>query len=288
VGITAIAPVAWGSTYYVTREFLPADYPLYGAAIRALPAGLLLLAVCRSLPRGSWWWKSAVLGLLNMSMFFALVYVAAQLLPTSVASVIMATSSVAMMLIAWAVLAERPGLLPVLGAILGIVGVCVMLLTGSESVNLLGVAASVAAVVMSSFGYVLAKKWGGQVPVLAATSWQLVAGGLMLVLAAVVVEGAPPALDGAAVASFAYVSIIATAAAFAAWFTGLRHLKAGTVGLIGLLNPITGVVLGTVLAAETLTAQQLAGIIIVLAGILLGQPVVARRQERRRVTTTVP
>ncbi|CAM5725992.1 EamA family transporter OS=Streptomyces microflavus OX=1919 GN=G3I39_06985 PE=4 SV=1 [Streptomyces microflavus] len=79
--VTAVAPVAWGTTYFVTREYLPESHPLYGAAFRAVPAGLLLLAVCRKLPRGSWWWKSLVLGALNMSGFFALVYVAAQRLP---------------------------------------------------------------------------------------------------------------------------------------------------------------------------------------------------------------
>ncbi|MDQ1597529.1 MAG: putative blue pigment (indigoidine) exporter, partial [Microbacteriaceae bacterium] len=58
--VTAIAPVAWGTTYFVTRHFLPADYPLYGAFLRAFPAGLLLLVIGRSLPRGSGWWKAAV------------------------------------------------------------------------------------------------------------------------------------------------------------------------------------------------------------------------------------
>jgi probable blue pigment (indigoidine) exporter len=66
--------------------------------------------------------------------------------------------------------------------------------------------------------------------------------------------------------------VVATALAFAAWFAGLRHLSAGTVGLIGLLNPVTGVLLGTTLAAETLTAQQSAGLVLVLAGILIGHP----------------
>ncbi|MBO1751657.1 EamA family transporter [Actinotalea sp. BY-33] len=279
--VTAIAPISWGSTYYVTREFLPVDHPLTGAAIRALPAGLLLLAVCRRLPRGSWWWRSLVLGTLNMSAFFALVYLAAQLLPTSVASVIMATSSVAMMLVAWALLAERPGLLPALGATLGITGVATMLLTGAESVSTGGVLASVSAMLMSSVGYVLAKRWSGQVPVLASTSWQLVAGGLILVPVALVVEGPPPALDAPAVLAFAYVSVIATAVAFAAWFTGLRHLTAGTVALIGLLNPVTGVLLGTALAAESLTLRQGAGVALVLLGIALGQPAATRRWHRR-------
>lgn len=269
--MTAIAPVAWGSTYFVTREYLPADHPLYGAAIRALPAGLLLLAVSRRLPHGSWWWKSLVLGSLNMSAFFALVYLAAQLLPTSVAAVIMSTGPVAMMTIAWAVLSERPGVLPAVGAALGVAGVCAMVLTGDEALDLRGVLASVAAMTISSAGYVLAKKWTNEVPVLASTSWQLIAGGLILLPVAAAVEGTPPHLDAAAALAFGFVSVVATALAFVAWFTGLRHLTAGTVGLIGLLNPVTGVLLGTLLAAELLTSWQLLGLVLVLTGIALGQ-----------------
>lgn len=133
--VTAIAPVTWGTTYFVTHAYLPAGNPLYGAVLRALPAGLLLLAVRRELPRGSWWWKSLVLGALNMGAFFALVYVAAQLLPTSTASTIMATSPVVMMAIAWPLLAERPSPTHLVGAAVGIVGVCLMLLTGAASAD---------------------------------------------------------------------------------------------------------------------------------------------------------
>ena len=283
--ITAIAPVAWGTNYYVTHAYLPAGTPLYGAALRALPAGLLLLAVRRQRPRGSWWWKAAVLGVLNMGGFFALVYVAAQLLPTSTASVIMAASPVAMMLIAWALVAERPGTLPLLGAAAGIGGVCLMLLTGTVSADLRGVLASVAALLMSSLGYILTKRWGAGTDILASTSWQLIAGGLILLPLAAAVEGAPPALDGPAVLGFGYVTVVATALAFAAWFAGLRHLPAATVGLVGLLNPVTGVLLGTVIAGESLTLRQICGLVLVLAGILLGRPVRGRVRARRARAT---
>jgi len=131
---------------------------------------------------------------------------------------------------------------------------------------------------MSSLGYVLAKKWSAGIDVFSLTAWQLIAGGLMLTVAAAVLEGAPPALDKPAVPAFGYVTVIATALAFAAWFAGLRHLDAGTVGLVGLLNPVTGVLLGTLVAGETLTARQTGGLILVFLGILLGQPMMARRR----------
>ncbi|AOP47449.1 DMT family transporter [Streptomyces lydicus] len=279
--ITALAPVAWGTNYFVTHEFLPSGHSLYGAAIRALPAGLLLLAVRRELPRGSWWWKSLVLGVLNVGAFFVLIYLAAQLLPTSLASTVMATSPLVMMLIAWVLLAERPRPAHLAGAGVGLGGVCLMLLTGTASVDVRGVLASAAAMIMSSWGYVLAKRWSHQVEVLASTAWQLIAGGLLLLPLAVAIEGAPPALDAPAVLGFGYVTVVATAVAFAAWFAGLRHLPAGTVGLVGLLNPATGVLLGTLLAGEALTARQLCGLALVLTGILLGRPP-GRRAGRGR------
>jgi probable blue pigment (indigoidine) exporter len=96
---------------------------------------------------------------------------------------------------------------------------------------------------------------------------------ILLPVAAIAEE--PPSLDGEAVLGFAYVTFVTTALAFAAWFAGLRHLDAGTVGLVGLLNPVTGVLLGTVVAAEALTARQIAGLALVLAGIVI--PHVGRR-----------
>ena len=52
--LTALAPAIWGSTYYVTTEFLPPGYPITVAMLRALPAGLLLLLIVRQLPSPAW------------------------------------------------------------------------------------------------------------------------------------------------------------------------------------------------------------------------------------------
>ncbi|XUL94369.1 EamA family transporter [Streptomyces galilaeus] len=285
VAPTAVAPVAWGTNYYVTHQFLPPDSPLYGAALRALPAGLVLLALCRRRPRGAWWWRSAVLGLLNVSVFFVLVYAASQLLPTSIAATVMAVSPLAMMLIAWALMSERPGLQHLTGAAIGLGGVCLMLLTGADGVSVPGILASAAAMLVSAFGHILTKRWNSTgTDVLASTAWQLTAGGLFLLPVAAAVEGAPPALSASALLAFGYVTLVATALAFAAWFTGLRHLPSGTVGLIGLLNPVTGVMLGTAVAGEVLTVRQLCGLALVLAGVVLGRPTRPSRTGRHEST----
>ncbi|MEV8215081.1 DMT family transporter [Leifsonia sp. NPDC077715] len=273
--LTAIAPVAWGSTYVVTRAVLPED-PLWGAVIRALPAGLLLLLIARRRPRGAWWWRAAVLGILNTGGFFALVYAVAQRLPSGVAATVMAASPLALMAAARIVLGQRARAVAVAGGVAGIAGVGLMLFGGDGPVDPVGILLAVLALGGSATGYALATRWGG-VDLVASTAWQLLAGGGLVLPAALVVEGPPPALDGPALAGFAYVTVVATALAFVAWFAGLRHVPAGTVGTIGLLNPVTGVVLGALVAGEVLSGRQLAGLAIVLAGIAVGQ--VRRRPQ---------
>ncbi|UYN83749.1 MAG: EamA family transporter [Microcella sp.] len=285
--VATIAPITWGSTYVVTAQWLPIDNPVWGAALRALPAGLILLALARQRPRGPWWWRSAVLGVLNVGAFFVLVYVAAQLLPSGVAAMLMATAPAVMLLLAWPLAAERPALLSLAGAAVGFAGVVVLLAGATGPIDPWGVAASLAAMLMSSLGFVLARRWNDGTPVLAVTAWQLTGGGLALVIAALIVEGAPPPLDAAELLGFAYLTLIATALAYVTWFAALQHLTAGAVGLIGLLNPVAGVALGVIVAAEAFSGAQVAGMAIVVAGILLGQPAVRHTVSRLRARRSI-
>jgi probable blue pigment (indigoidine) exporter len=268
IGLTAVAPVAWGANYVVTRQLLPVDAPLWGSALRALPAGAVLLAVARALPHGVWWWRSAVLGTLNIGAFFLLVYVAAQRLPSSVAASVMALAPLALAGFAWLLVGERMTRRLLLGAVAGIVGVLLLVGGASGGLDPLGLAASMSALLLSSAGAVLAKRWSDGTPLVAMTAWQLVLGGLALALAAGLVEGAPPALTAGSGLGFAFTSLVATALAYLCWFGGLARLRAATVGVVGLLNPVTGVMLGALVAGESLTLLQAGGIALVLGGIL--------------------
>jgi probable blue pigment (indigoidine) exporter len=71
-------------------------------------------------------------------------------------------------------------------------------------------------------------------------------------------------------ARFAYIILVATAVAYAAWFTGLSRLPGAVVGVIGLLNPVTGVLLGVVVAHEPFGPAQIVGLALVVVGVLIG------------------
>lgn len=284
--ITAIAPIAWGATYYVTQVSLPADAPLWGSALRALPAGLVLLLIARTRPHGIRdWGRTALLGVLNVGGFFLLLYIASQLLPTSIASSIMAASPLVLALFAWALAGQKPTVRMLAGAAIGILGVLLLVAGALGAIDGWGVAASAAGLVASSVGFVLTKRWGMTADAVGASAWQLLFGGVLLLAVAVAIEGAPPVLDAGGWLGIAFVTLIGTALANVAWFHGLEHLSAGTVGIIGLLNPVTGVLLGLLLGGETLAAPQLLGILLVLVGIVIGQQRMRARRPQPQNTS---
>ncbi|MFJ2759136.1 DMT family transporter [Nocardioides sp. NPDC087217] len=282
LALTAIAPVAWGSGYFVTATFLPPDRPLFGAVVRALPFGLLLLALRPGLLHGSWWWRTAALGLLNFGAFFALVFVAAYRLPGGLAATLTAVSPIVVMLLAWAFAGERPRAGSLAAGVVGAIGVALLVLRGGASLDLIGVLAAFASVAVFSTGFILVKVWQPPVGLLTFTAWQLVLGGLALAPVALLLEGPPPPIDLPAIGGYAYIGIVGTVVAYAVWFRGARRLPAAAVSLVGLLNPVAGILIGLAFAGEHLTPISGLGMALVLGGILLGQPAVLDRIKARR------
>jgi len=55
------------------------------------------------------------------------------------------------------------------------------------------------------------------------------------------------------------------------WFRGLRLMSAGSVSIIGLVNPAVGTLLGVAFAHEVFGPVQALGMVLVLGGVLVGQ-----------------
>jgi probable blue pigment (indigoidine) exporter len=273
IAVTALAPVSWGTTYAVTTEFLPPDRPLFTALTRALPAGLLLLAATRVLPRGVWWLKAAVLGALNIGAFFPLLFVAAYRLPGGTAAVVGSVGPLLVVGLSALLLGRRPAPRALLTGLVAAFGVSLVVLKGAGALDLVGVLAALASTTAMAAGTVLTKHWGRPEGVgpLALTGWQLTAGGLLIAPIAAVVEGAPPALDGRAVGGYLYLALANTAVGYWLWFRGIGRLTATQVGFLGPLSPLTAALVGWAALGQALTPVQTAGMALAFGATVAGQ-----------------
>jgi len=271
--LTALAPVSWGTTYAVTTEFLPADRPLFTGLMRALPAGLVLLALARVLPRGAWWGKATVLGALNIGAFFPLLFLSAYRLPGGMAAVVGSVGPLLVVGLSAVLLGQRPTTRSVLTGVVAAFGVSLVVLKAAGALDPVGVLAAFASAASMSAGTVLTKRWGRPEGVgpLALTAWQLTAGGLLIAPFALVVEGAPPALDARAVGGCLYLALANTAIAYWLWFRGIGRLSATQVTFLGPLSPLTAAVVGWAALGQTLTPLQLTGMGLAFGATVAGQ-----------------
>lgn len=268
--LTALVPLFFGSTYAVTVLALPPGRPLFTAAVRALPAGILLLLAVPRRPQGIWWTRLAILGSLNIAAVFALVFVAAYRMPGGLAAVISGIQPLVVALLATAVLGERLRMRGLLSALIGMFGIALLVLRGGASLDPIGLLAAAGAPICGGIGIILARRWGRSMPMLPFVGWQLVFGGLLLSVLAALFEGAPPHLTGTNIAALLYLGGCSTLLAYVLWFRGIERLGPAPASMLSLLNPIAAALLGVGLLGERYTATQLLGAAIVLGALIVG------------------
>lgn len=267
--LAAAAPVVWGTTYIVTSQMLPAGYPLSAAALRALPAGLLLLALTRQLPPRAFLGRLAVLGALNFTIFWAALFVAAYRLPGGVAATLGAIQPLIVLFLARATLGTALSLRRVAVALAGIGGVALLVLGPQAGLDPIGVIAALVGAVSMAAGTVLTRLWRPAVPALSFTAWQLSAGGVLLVPLALALEPALPVPSALNLAGFLWLGLIGAALTYFLWFRGIERLGPETVTGLGFLSPLTAVVLGWALLGQALSPMQALGAAIVLGCVWL-------------------
>ena len=271
--LTALAPATWGTTYVVTTHLLPPGHPFFAAFMRTLPAGLIALLMSHRLPRGSWWWKSLVLGGLNMAAFFPLLFVSAQRLPGGVAATLGAVQPLIVAVLAVAVLHERPSTWRVAWGIVGVVGVALVVLGPGAAIDPVGFTAGISGALAMATGVVLTKKW--PLPVgtsaLALAGWQLTAAGLLLTIPALVLERTPAVITSHGWLGYAWLGLMGALISYSLWFAGIQRLPVTSTALLALLSPLVAAALGVLLAHERLGLERCLGFAIALAAMVCGQ-----------------
>ena len=268
---TALAPSIWGTTYFITSEWLPPGRPLFAGALRAVPAGLLLLAVAPTRRTGLPFAKIAVLAGMNIGLFFTLLFIGAYRLPGGVASTVTSFQPLYVAALSALVIGDRISARTLIAGMCGIVGVALLVLRGSIALDGWGLAAAITSTLCSGSGIVLSKRWASDVPPMTLAGWQLGLGGLMLVPVMLVVEGVPGELTAQNVGGLVYLATIGGAVAYFLWFSGIRKLPPTQISFLTFLTPVVATAIGWLALDQGLTLLQVLGALIVLSAAVVSQ-----------------
>lgn len=274
--LTALAPIIWGTSYLVASELLPADRPFTAALIRALPAGLVLILWSHfALPKMNLnlkqWGQLLILSALNIGFFQALLFIAAYRLPGGIAAVVGAIQPLLMMLIIWLIDHRRPQSRVVIMAAIAVLGMGLLFVSPRSEWDSIGLMAAFAGTVCLGVGTFLAKRWNNGISVLRFTGWQLGLGGLILLPMALMFEEPLPALSLDNYLGYGYLSVFGALFAYSIWFRGVSKLSSVSVSSLGLLSPVTAILMGWMVLNQALSIRESIAILIVLSAVLMIQ-----------------
>ncbi|MEZ9720595.1 DMT family transporter [Vibrio splendidus] len=278
----------WGTTYAVTQFTLQEWPPLLLGALRALPAGLLLLAVKPTLPKKGEWQIIFTLGLINIATFFGLIFVMALTLPSAISGVGMISVPVFAMIFHWVVKKQRPHLIQALSGI-GLITLAWILFNPSQIVlNPIGLGAMFAAIMCIVIGSSITKSLGNRMHWWKVLTWQLILGGTILSVASGVHAFIDPQPYVNAVTHFdtrnamglMWVIGLNTALGYGMYVWLLQRMSVVDFTFGGIANPVAGIVTGMVLMGESFTPVQYSLMTGMIVMSLLPQLILAVRQTK--------
>lgn len=276
-GGLVLLSVLWGGSFFFIelglRAFAPLTLVFARLALAALALHVLLLAMRIKLPGGRLWGWYLLLGLTNNVLPFACMFWAQTRIGGSLASMLNATTPLFTVILAhFFTRDERMTPLKVLGCVVGVVGVGVMV--GREAFTGEGEVLAYAAVLGAGLCYAVAGITGRRVkhtPPLALATGQLTAAAAVTLPVALLADqpwtGPTPGLEP--LAALAALALVSTALAYVLYFRLLKTAGATNILLVTLLIPVSSALLCVGLLDEVLTWQQVAGMAIIAAGLLL-------------------
>jgi drug/metabolite transporter (DMT)-like permease len=265
-----------GGSNFVAVRFSNAELPPYwGAALRFLPAGVLLLAAMAvrrvPFPHGASLRGAAIYGALNFGLGYALGYYGLQDTPAGTAAVVLAT--VPLFTIA---LVAVHGLEPfrfrgVIGGLIALAGIGLVFREQlSASVPLLSLLAILGNALIAAEASVIAKGLPRMDPI-ATNAVGMLVGGVML-LALSIAAGEPHELPRTATTwiVLVYLALIGSIGLFGLFLLMLRRWTASASSYAIVVMPLVAIALGGLLRGETITSVFFVGGTLVAAGVYIG------------------
>jgi len=279
--------ILWGSTYLgieLAGETMP---PFFGAGIRFLIAGTLMLGLV-AWRRGTAALRltraeaasSAVVGLL-LPGAHALLFVTERQVPIGLASLIIAAVPLWVLLLRFAA-RERPDLVSVAGLVAGFAGIALLVRPGGGS-SLGYLLLTVLASFMWAFGSFLSPRLPVPRDAFAATAYEMLAGGVALMTVALIVYSPhqlnPAHYSARSLVGLAYLIVFGSLIAYSAYAWLLANAPIGQVSTYAYVNPVIAIALGAIVLGESVTWRIVGGALLVLAAVAI----VVRRESEAAV-----
>jgi len=287
----------WGSTWLFIKLGLADLPPLTFAGIRFLFASLILVALI--LARGVRWPRQrrdwiviAVVGLLQFSLNYGLVFWGEQRISSGLAAVLQSTFPAFGLVIAHFYLPEEPiTTKKVVGVLLGFAGVGIVFsqqLSIAGPTALAGSIALVLSALCGSYGNVLVKAYGTKIDPFVLAAGQMICGFPPLLALGVLTEGNPFRFHWTRIAilALAYLVVVGSVLAFTLFYWLVRHMDVVNTMLIALVTPVVAVILGMIVLHEQLNWRLFAGAACIISGI--GSIVLRKRQKTVAVNEEEP
>ena len=272
----------WGSTYLAIRFAIETMPPLLMAGVRFVIAGGLLVAWQRAAgapaPSRIEWRSATIIGAFLLLGGNGGVVWAEQFVESGLAALIVSTVPIWVVFLDWARPGgHRPPRAVLVGIAGGIVGMIILIgpaeLAGASRVDLGGAIVLIGASLAWSTGSLYARSAPLPSRPLLATGMEMLAGGVLLLvagsLAGEVGRVDPAAISAKSVAALAYLIGFGALVGFTAYVWLLRNVDTAKVATYAYVNPIVALVLGWWMAGEDLTARSLIAALVILAAVVL-------------------
>jgi len=274
----ALLCAIWGSTWLVIKVGYGGLGPLNVAAVRFFVAAALFAPLVPLLgarwPRGRDEWTLVVIeGLVLFGADYGLIYWAEQDLDSGLTAILFAT--LPLMTVGLAHLSlpgERLTRRKLAGTLLAFIGVAVLF--GDELRIDPARAGPMLAVVGAAFAAavagIAAKRYGQALHPAALNAPAMLLGAVVLAAASFAMgDGFALPRDTSTWAAVGYLAVAGSVVTFLIYFTLLKTWSVTSLSFISVFTPAVALLLGAVLLGERLTAPDLAGAALILAGVVV-------------------
>jgi len=267
----------WGGSFFLAEIALedvsPVTLVFYRVLLAALMLHVVVLISGKRMPGGTKIWLAFfVMGLLNNAIPFSLIFWGQTSITGGLAAILISTMPLWTVLLAqFLTRDEHMTSNRLIGVLIGFSGVAIMIgpgLLGTLGTNVVAQAAVLLAALIYAIAGIFGRRFQAIPPIVAATGQLTGSAVLMLPVTLFMTSPGQIALPGLpATLAILFIAFFSTAFAYILYFRLLASAGATNLSLVTFLVPVGAILLGGLFLAETLSASQIVGMLLIGLGL---------------------